>query len=182
MPLNVDAAVELVRAAPADDVVEQAALVRVGLARAAELERALLERIRIDVEHGVPAVAILTRDVEAVDEVAALGRRAPGGRLRLQEHLRAADVDLVHDDAGHDARHRPDVDAIRQRLELLARDHGLLQRARRIEERRVTGHRHAFRPLSPISSRKSARAVALALTRMSRNSKGRNPCSSPLTM
>ena len=66
-------------------------------------------------------------------------------RLRLQEHLRAADVDLVHDDARHDARHRPDVDAVRQRFELLAGDDRLLQRARRVEQRRFAGHGHAFR-------------------------------------
>ena len=145
VPAERGAAMQLVRAASADHVVEQAAFVHVRLPCSAELKRALLKRVRIDVEHRVSAVAVLAGHVEPVDEISALGRRPAGGRLRLQKHLRPADVDFVHDDAGHDARHRPDVDAVRQRLELLPRDDRLLQRARRIEERRFTGDRQRLR-------------------------------------
>src|SRR5688572_26809748 len=101
-PVERRAAMQLVRTAAADDVVEQPSFVRVRLPRSPELERAFLKRIWIDVEHGVAAVAVLSRHVETVDEISAFGRRSARRRLRLQEHLRPADVDLVHDDAGHD--------------------------------------------------------------------------------
>ena len=83
-------------------------------------------------------------NVQSIDEVPILVAAASDLRVRLQERLRPADVNLGHDDARDHAGDRPHVCSIRQDLEDVRRQHGLVQRSRRIQQGRFRRHDNAL--------------------------------------
>ena len=137
-------AVEPIRSGSRDHVEEEAALRGNRSAAAARLVVGLLERVRVEIQHRARTVPVQIRDVHAVDEESVLVVAAVDRRGGLQEGFRSADVDLAQDDARDYARDRPHVDAIRQAVQHLSRQHCLLQRGGRIEQRRFAGDRDAF--------------------------------------
>src|SRR5581483_4094435 len=83
-------------------------------------------------------------DVQTVDQVLVLAGGAVKRGRRLQEAFRASDVDFAQRDAGQHLGDGPDVGAVRQRLERVARDDRLPQGRRRVEEWRFTADGDAF--------------------------------------
>ena len=138
------AAVQLIGAGARHHVEEQTALLGDRRAAAARLIVRFLERVRIEIHHGARAVPVEIRDVHAVDQESVLVIAAVDGGRGLQERFRSADVHLAQHDARDHARDGPHVDAIRQAVQHLSRQHCLLQRGGRIEQRRFAGDRDAF--------------------------------------
>ena len=135
---------ELVGAGPADAVVDQAAARRRREAGAAELVVRFLIRKRIHVERRAGLIPVQTRHVQPVDVIPALLAAAVHRGARLNEGFGPADVHLVEHDARHHLGDGPHVDAVGQRLQHVVGNDGLLQRARRVEQRRFARHGHAF--------------------------------------
>ena len=137
------AAVELIRPGAADHVEHEPAGRGFGR-RVARAEIRLLERVGIEIERRDAAAALRARHVHPVDVVPVLVARSMNRDTGLLERFGAADVDLARHDARNDARDRPDVDAVGQRLENLLAQHGLLQRRGGIEQRRLARDDDAF--------------------------------------
>ena len=109
------AAVKLIRAGLGHHVEHETAARRFrGIV--ARQEIAFRERIRIEIHRGAVAFAVEARHVHAVDVVAALVVGASHRDAGLQERFRSAHVNLAHGDARNDARDRPHVHAVGQRL------------------------------------------------------------------
>ena len=138
------AAVELIRARLGDHVEDEPAFLPLRGSTSTGLNVRLLKHVRVEIHRGDGAVAVERRHVHAVHEVPVLETAAVHGRRGLQERFRSADVDLAQDHARHHARDRPHVDAIRHRVQDLAWQNHLLQRARRIEKRRFALDDHSF--------------------------------------
>ena len=85
-----------------------------------------------------------TVDVQSINEIPILVAAAPDLRVRLQERLRPADVNLGHDDTRNDARDRPDIRSIRQDFQQICGEHGLIQCRRGIEQRGLGSHDDAL--------------------------------------
>jgi hypothetical protein len=54
--------------------------------------------------------------------------------------VRATNVVALREDAGHESRDRPEVSALRERVEHLSLQHRLVQDRVGIDKRRFTGH------------------------------------------
>ena len=133
----------LIRAGTRDHVVNKAALLTLGRSTTHHEVR-FLKPIRVEVVRGDTTRPESAVHIQPVDEIAVLVAAAAHLRVRLQEGFRPSHVNLRHDDAGNDARNRPDIGAIRQHLENIGRQHHLVERRRGIQQRRFRSDDDAF--------------------------------------
>ena len=130
------AAVELIGPGAADHVEHESAGRGFGR-RISRAEVRFFERVRIEIERRDAAAALRARDVHPIDVVPVLVARSMNRDAGLLERFGAAHVNLARHDARNDARDRPHIDAVGQRLENVLAEHRLLQRRRGVEQRRL---------------------------------------------